>query len=145
MSDRIEFELVSPEQLLVARPVHMVIFPATEGLMGVLAGHIPMITTVSPGVIEVHDEDAIIDHIFVGGGFSEVNQKRLTILVDEAIRANRLKRDELEQLVKNLKEDLEDARSDEERDAAEAKLVTATAKLEAAIKYGEQKKDEEKR
>jgi len=139
MTERIEFELVTPEQLLIARPVEMVIFPAIEGFVGVLAGHIPMITTLGPGVIEVHDEDVIIDRIFISGGFSEVNQKRLTILVDEAIRVNRLKAAELEQEIKNLSEDVEDAQSDEEKEKAESKLEIAKAKLEAAVKYAEQK------
>lgn len=143
MAERIEFELVSPEQLLVARPVQMVVFPAAEGLVGVLPGHIPMITTVKPGVIEVYDEDIIIDRIFVGGGFSDVNQKRLTVLVDEAVRVNRLKREELEQQIANLREDLEDARNDEERDAVEAKLDTAMAKLNAAIEFAAQKDPKE--
>ena len=54
--DKVAFELVSPERLLLSRAVEMVVVPGAEGDFGVLPGHAPFISQVRPGVIEVHEE-----------------------------------------------------------------------------------------
>lgn len=49
MAETIDFELVSPERLLFAKPVEMVVVPGTEGDLGILPRHAPLIATVRPG------------------------------------------------------------------------------------------------
>ena len=132
MAEKVEFELVSPEQLLMSQPVDMVTVPGGEGYFGVLAGHIPVLTTVVPGTIDIWEDDQIIEKVFVEGGFCEVTQTRVTVLVDRALPVSKLVREEVEQQLKNCVEDLEDAKTDEEREAAEANLNLARAKFEAA-------------
>ena len=56
MADTFDLELVSPEKLLLSRPVEMAIIPAAEGEMGVLPGHAPMIVALRGGVIAYHAE-----------------------------------------------------------------------------------------
>ena len=85
MAEKIEFELVSPERLLVSEPVDMVVVPGTEGDFGALARHAPMITTVRPGVIDIYEDGKVRERIFVAGGFAEVNETRITVLAEEAI------------------------------------------------------------
>ena len=51
--DKVEFELVSPERLLLSEPVEMVVVPGEEGDFGVLPKHAPLISLVRPGVIQV--------------------------------------------------------------------------------------------
>ena len=53
MPDRVQFELVSPERLIVAAEVEMVVVPGTEGNFGVLPGHAPLISTIRPGTIDI--------------------------------------------------------------------------------------------
>jgi F-type H+-transporting ATPase subunit epsilon len=77
-------ELVSPEKLLLSRQVDMVTIPAIEGEMGVLPGHAPMIVVLRGGVIQVRENGAETEKLFVGGGFAEVSADRVTILADEA-------------------------------------------------------------
>jgi len=84
MADPIAFELVSPERLLLAEPVEMVVVPGGEGDFGVLARHAPMITTVRPGVIAIYAGAKIARRIFVAGGFAEVTPERCTVLAEEA-------------------------------------------------------------
>jgi len=55
MAEQVQFELVSPERLLVSRPVEMVVVPGVEGDFGVLPGHAPLISEVRPGVIAVFE------------------------------------------------------------------------------------------
>lgn len=131
MADKVEFELVSPEKLLVSQPVDMVVVPGGEGHFGVLAGHAPMITTVRPGVIDIFEGDRVVDRIFVAGGFAEVTETRCTVLAEQATNLSELDRAAVEQDVRDVGEDVEDAKSDSERAAAEGRLAVARAKLEA--------------
>ncbi|MEM8827701.1 MAG: F0F1 ATP synthase subunit epsilon, partial [Pseudomonadota bacterium] len=55
MADKVNFELVSPERLLLSEEVDMVIVPGAEGDFGVLGDHSPVISTVRPGTITVYD------------------------------------------------------------------------------------------
>ena len=59
MADKVEFELVSPERLLVSQGVDMVVVPGEEGDFGVLPGHALFLSGVRPGVIEIYDRDKI--------------------------------------------------------------------------------------
>jgi F-type H+-transporting ATPase subunit epsilon len=85
MADKVQFELVSPEKLLLSEAVDMVVVPGTEGNFGVLAGHSLLISTVRPGVIDVYEGHEISERIFVSGGFAEVTAERCTVLADEAV------------------------------------------------------------
>ena len=53
MADSFNFELVSPEQLLLSEAVSEVIVPAADGEMTVMANHAPVMATVKPGIVEV--------------------------------------------------------------------------------------------
>lgn len=132
MADKVEFELVSPEKLLNAQSVDMVVVPGSEGDFGVLPGHAPMISTVRPGVIEVYENDKVIDRVFVAGGFAEVTESRVTVLAEEALPLASIDRVAVEKAIKDLSEDLDDAKTDGDRAAVEAKLTVARAKLEAS-------------
>ncbi len=84
MADKVAFELVSPERLLLSVEADMVVVPGSEGDFAVLAGHQPVISLLRPGSIDVYEGDKISERIFVAGGFVEVSQDRLTILAEEA-------------------------------------------------------------
>lgn len=132
MADTTAFELVSPERLLMSQDVEMVIVPGAEGNIGVLARHAPMISTVRPGVIEIFGtRSAEAERVFVAGGFAEVTPDRCTVLAEEAVPVSDLDRAEVEQSIKDLREDLEDAKEPAERAAIEARIVVTQAKLTA--------------
>lgn len=135
MADKVEFELVSPEKLLVSQPVHMVVVPGAEGFFGVLPGHAPMIVTVKPGIIDIYANDmaTVTQRIFVAGGFAEVTATRVTILAEEATDLDTVRgldRAGLEKQLTDLTEDLADAKSETERTAVETKLAIVQAKLD---------------
>ena len=84
MAGTFQLELVSPARLLLSRPVEMAILPAAEGEMGVLPGHAPMIVALRGGVISVTEGGQVTERLFVGGGFAEITQDRVTVLADDA-------------------------------------------------------------
>ena len=93
MPDRFQFELVTPERLLVSTEVEMVVVPGTEGNFGVLAGHSPLISTIRPGTIDIYESrPTISERIFVVGGIAEVTPERCTVLADEAMAPDSLDR-----------------------------------------------------
>src|ERR1700756_2184968 len=85
MAEKLQFELVSPEKLLLSEQVGMVVVPGGEGNFGVLPGHALFISTVRPGVIDVYEGNRVSERIFVSGGFAEVTAERCTVLADEAM------------------------------------------------------------
>jgi F-type H+-transporting ATPase subunit epsilon len=113
MTDKISFDLVSPERLLLSTEAEMITIPGTEGDMGVMAGHMPLISTLRPGVIAVSGGDD--QRFYVLGGFAEVNPGKLTVLAEEAVAVAELDAAALDQRIKNAEEDLALAKSDADR------------------------------
>ena len=120
MTDKVTFELVSPERLLMAAEVDAVMVPGAEGDFTVLPGHAPVISTLRPAVVDVYETwGGTPTKIFVRGGFVDCAQSRLTVLAEEAIMVADLDRATLEQRITNAVEDIEDAESDDEKAAAQ--------------------------
>jgi F-type H+-transporting ATPase subunit epsilon len=128
---KFEFELVSPERLVLSEPVDMAVIPGSEGDFGVLAGHTLMISTLRPGVIEVWQGETVTDRLFVGGGFAEVTESRCTVLADEAIPVAEINAAEAQAEFERLKAEF-DAADEASKTAAELRLAVAEAKLAAA-------------
>ena len=130
--DKVEFELVSPEKLLLSRKVDMVVVPGAEGDMGVLPQHSPAITTVRPGTIVVYEGGAVTDRIFIAGGFAEVSDNRCTVLAEEAMPIEDIDKNAVEQALSTALDDVSSASSVAERNTAEISVAVAEAKIQAA-------------
>lgn len=131
MADKLNFELVSPEKLLLSQDVDMVVIPGAEGDFGVLAEHSPVISTVRSGTITVFDGGTASARIFVAGGFAEVTAERCTVLAEIAEPLDEIDRAAVEGELGNLREDLGRADGDAERHKMAAAIAIAEAKLEA--------------
>lgn len=132
MAGTIAFELVSPDRLLLSEDVEMVVIPGTEGDFGVLVDHQPMISSVRPGILEVHAEGAELRRIFVNGGFAEVTGDRCVVMTEEALPLDEVERADIEQRIKDGEEDLEAVKTDHDRHAIEIRLETLRNVLEVA-------------
>ena len=114
MTDKIAFDLVSPERLLLSDTADMVTVPATEGYMGVMAGHAPVVTTLRPGMIDIL-KDGVDTRFFVRGGFAEVSAEKIVVLAEEAIPMTEMDIAVMDQRIKDAEEDLIAAGSEAER------------------------------
>jgi F-type H+-transporting ATPase subunit epsilon len=130
--DKVNFELVSPERLLVSERFDMVVVPGTEGDFGVLPGHAPLISTVRPGVIDIHDGGKITHRVFVGGGFAEVTPDRCTVLAADAAMIEDIDKADVDRRIQEAELDLRDAEVETERARAEARLDVLRAMREVA-------------
>jgi F-type H+-transporting ATPase subunit epsilon len=121
MADPFQFELVSPERLLMSEPVDQVVVPGSEGQFTVMKGHAPFMTTLRPGVIDIV-RGSNTTRVFVRGGFADATATGLTILAELAIPVADIDAAQLAQEVKNGEEDVADAKDGAARDAAEERL-----------------------
>jgi F-type H+-transporting ATPase subunit epsilon len=87
MAHDFTLSVVAPDRSVVEDQVVSVVAPGSEGYFGVMAGHVPTIAALKPGVLEYLDSRNQRHFIYTGGGFAEVTASRVTILADEALRA----------------------------------------------------------
>ena len=133
MTDKLHFDLVSPEKRVFAGEVDQVVVPGVDGEFGVLAGHAPFMSTIRPGAIAVH-VGGDVTRTFIHGGFAEVTPEGLTILAEEAIDLAGLDAAKVAQDLQDAREDVDAARDEAERREAEARVEKLEA-LRAAIAH----------
>jgi F-type H+-transporting ATPase subunit epsilon len=130
-AEKIAFDLVSPEKLLLSAKADMVTIPGTEGYMGVMAGHAATVTTLRAGMIDVQ-ADGRDDRYFIRGGFAEINASKITVLADEAIPMTEMDLAVLDQRISDAQEDEMAAQTDAARQKA-AQLVDDLKLVRAAF------------
>jgi len=110
----LHLEIVTIERKLFDDHVNMVIAPGSEGVLGVLPQHTPLITTLSYGELQVKKDGQDDQFVAIGGGFMEVQPHHIVVLADSAEYA----------------EEIDIARAEEARRRAEERLVQAKEKGE---------------
>lgn len=117
------FELVSPECLLKDTTAGMVIVPGMDGDFGVLPGHSPMMSTIRPGLVEIHEtESSEVERLFVKGGLAQVTPTGLTILAEEIIHLGDVDLGDLADNIVAARQDLDAAVDDVDKDRATREL-----------------------
>jgi F-type H+-transporting ATPase subunit epsilon len=114
MANKIAFDLVSPERLLLSTEADMVTVPGTEGYLGVMAGHAPLVTTLRAGMIDVQI-DGHDDRYFIRGGFAEIGPAKITVLAEEAVPMTELDLAVLDQRIADAQDDQIAAKNEMER------------------------------
>lgn len=122
MAEKLKFDLVSPERLLLSEMVDLVVVPGSEGEFGVMASHAPVVATMRPGIVQVQADGQSERRIFVRGGFAEVTPAGLTILAEFAVPVEDLNADVIAREIGYAEEDLSDAKTEEKRQMAQEKL-----------------------
>ena len=125
MADPFNFELVSPEALVLSGEAAEVVVPGVEGYFTVLAHHAPLMTAVKPGVVEVKMADGAAKQVFVRGGFADVSPHGFTLLAEQATPLEDFDMAELDEHIKNAQEDVADAEGEKK-----AKAESLLAQLE---------------
>jgi len=100
------FRLVTPQRLLLEAEVTSLQVPGSEGDLGVLAHHAPLITALRPGRLDVRDAKGAMQSYAVSGGFLEVSGNRATVLADTAERKDEIDVARAESCVKRAEERL---------------------------------------
>ena len=111
----LHFEFVSPESVLFSGDVDQVDLPGSEGDMGILAGHAPLVTTLRPGIVTIF-RGGQREPVVVIGGFAEVSPAGLTVLADRAVARDGFDMAALAAEIKDAEEDIADSKDSAERD-----------------------------
>jgi F-type H+-transporting ATPase subunit epsilon len=93
-----QFDLVSPERRLASMQVRAVQIPGTEGDLTAMPGHMPLITTLRPGILTVTSDEGEQQFV-VTGGFAEVGTG-LTVLAENAVLRADMTQEDYDAMVK---------------------------------------------
>jgi F-type H+-transporting ATPase subunit epsilon len=96
-SKTIKFEIVTPERIVLTRDIFQVTVPTTNGEITVLADHIPLVSILKPGVLEIKTVEGKTEIMSVSGGFLEVMRDKIVVLADTAERAEELDEKRIEE------------------------------------------------
>ena len=124
MEQTIQFDLVSPERRLASLKVTAVQIPGSEGDLTAMPGHMPLITTLRPGVVKVSAAD-VYQEFVVTGGFAEIGDG-LSILAENAVLRSEIKQSDFDQMIEEAEYTLNKAK---ENVAGEPGLVDEMEKV----------------
>ena len=135
MSMTVHVDVVSAEESIFSGLAEFVVLPGQAGELGILPGHMPLMTTIKPGAVRVklpqQDQEELI---FVAGGVLEVQPGLVTVLADTAIRGKDLDEAKALDAKKKAEESMANKESELDYARAQAELAEAVAQLAAIQK-----------
>lgn len=135
----IHVDVVSAEESIFSGQAKFVALPGEAGELGILPGHIPLITRIKPGAVRIEKADGDEEFVFVAGGILEVQPDRITVLSDTAIRGHDLDEAKASEARKQAEEALKNAKSDLDLAKATSELAVMAAQIAALRKYRQKK------
>ncbi len=131
----IHFEIVTPEKVVLKQEVLQLTVPTKTGEITVLPNHIPLISTLVSGVIEIKTTDNKIETMAVSGGFIEVLPSKVVVLADTAEHASDINEARAEEARKRAIESMEKKEDRVDFTAVQAKMAKEFARLQAVKRY----------
>lgn len=117
MAMTVHVDIVSAEEQIFSGLAEFVVLPGESGELGILPGHMPLMTRIKPGAVRVKQANSTEEElVFVAGGLLEVQPGRVTVLADTAIRGK----------------DLDEAKALDAKRKAEEALASKSAKIDYA-------------
>ena len=102
MADTMQFDLVSPERKLASFAASEVQIPGAEGDMTAMPDHMPIITTLRPGIVRAKGADGEQEFV-VSGGFAEITATSLSVLAEKAIPLNEVTRSHIDEMIEDAR------------------------------------------
>jgi len=143
----IQFEIVTPERLVLRQEILQITVPTTTGEITILPDHIPLVSILEPGVIEIKLADNTREIIMsVSGGFIEVMKDKIVILADTAERADELDEERIKAAHKRAEDIKKNAKAIDDVQFADvtAHIEKELARLRAVSRWRKIKKIDSK-
>ena len=116
--------------------VYEVLLPTMDGQIGVMPGHMPLVSVASNGVVSVRrkagDRDDTMEHFAISGGAVEVADNNLRLLVDEADHADEINEQEVQKAIELAKKMKADAKDQVSLDHAQSLIDRQAVRLQVA-------------
>ena len=122
-------DVVGAEESIFSGEAAYVSLPGVVGELGILPGHLPLITTINPGPVRIKMADGSEENVFVAGGILEVQPDRVTVLADVAVRSKDLDEAKAKKALEEAQHLREQAKSNAEIAKIEAQISSLAAQL----------------
>ncbi|WP_288740928.1 F0F1 ATP synthase subunit epsilon [uncultured Rheinheimera sp.] len=129
MAMTVQLDVVSAEERIFSGLVESIQVTGSEGELGILPGHIPLLTGIKPGMVRIIKQFGEEHLIYVAGGVLEVQPHSVTVLADVAVRAEDLDEQAALAAQKRAEEAMQHAGADFNYAEAAAQLAEAIAQL----------------
>ncbi len=127
----IHVDVVSAEESIFSGLAEFVVLPGEAGELGIMPGHMPLMTRIKPGAVRIKRQDGSEELIFVASGLLEVQPGLITVLADTAIRGHDLDEARALESRKAAQEAMANRASTMDYGRAQAELAEAAAQLAA--------------
>ncbi len=127
----IHVDVVSAEESIFSGLAEFVVLPGEAGELGIMPGHMPLMTRIKPGAVRIKRQDGTEELIFVASGLLEVQPGLITVLADTAIRGHDLDEARALESRKAAQEAMANRASTMDYGRAQAELAEAAAQLAA--------------
>ncbi|MFZ5589259.1 MAG: F0F1 ATP synthase subunit epsilon [Pseudomonadota bacterium] len=131
MAMTIHVDIVSAEAEIYSGPAEMVFAPASQGEVGILPRHTPLLTTLKAGEVRVKIPDGEEEAFYVSGGILEIQPHVVTVLSDTALRAKDIDEAAALEAKQRAEKAMQDRSADFDYAKAQAELAEAVAQLQA--------------
>ena len=131
MANTMHLDIVSAEEALFGDEVEFVVARATEGELGIMPRHAPLMARLQPGEVRVRMAGGEEQFFYVSGGMLEVQPHVVTILADTAVRAHDIDEAAAKEAQRRAEEALRDRESEVDYARAQTELAAAAAQLRA--------------
>ncbi len=128
MAGKLRLVVVTPEGKTFDSDVEQVVMPGVEGQLGILPGHVPLLTVIQPGEVDLK-AGSRGDELAVGGGFAEVTGDRVTILTDMAVKPEDIDEHAVEKALQSAQQALLEKKAGPEAEALMAMIQRSTVQL----------------
>lgn len=127
-------EIITPEKSVFKEEVDEVIVPTTKGEIAILPNHINLLTRIAPGAL-IAKKGSDTYPVAITGGFIEVNNNKVSILADYAIRAQDIEIARAEEAKKRAEKVMQEKTSDKDFRIAQGELLKSLLELKVAGKH----------
>lgn len=131
----LQCNVVSAKETIYSGEISMLIATGVEGEVGILPGHIPFITLLKPGTMQIKTSNGNDEMVYVSGGVLEVQPHLVTVLADAAVRANDLDEAKILEARRHAEQTLQNQKADIDTSAALAALAESLAQLQTLQKF----------
>lgn len=130
----LQCNVVSAKETVYSGDINMLVAAGIEGEIGILPGHIPFITLLKPGTLQITEPNGEVETVYVSGGVLEVQPNIVTVLADTAIRAKDLDEAKIKEARRQAQELLQNQKANVDTTAALMALAESLAQLQTLQK-----------
>lgn len=102
-------EIATPDEKVYSESVDSVVLPTTQGELGILPGHIPLMTVIDPGELTVTRNGAT-EYLAIDKGFIQVHGDKVSVLTEQAINVEAIDTASLDAARARAEKELAEAR-----------------------------------